>query len=411
MQTYVNALMIAARFFPLVAFVVTLPYIIVQYHRYGSILVLRMVFLYSFVLYIMCATLLTMLPTPATASDAVAQQQAPQYIPLSSIRGWLAATHFDLLSPSTWKGTFYNRLAFYILANVVMTVPLGMYLRYYFEFSFGKTVVITLGYSLILELIQLSGLFGLYPVAYRMFDVDDLLTNTLGGVIGYGLIKPFLKHLPSQQQLNSIALRKGQRVSFLRRMTAAAIDWLVVAGAAGTVAYFHLPFRRYLLSLSWKWRLVTAGMIYIGAVLFYFVVGEWVCGGRTLGKGITHLKTVDSQSGKKPRLWQVFLYDGFLYFGYPSLVVIAASLFMILVKKFVLESRIFTYGLLLMLLYGAVMMVAIISVTIRHKQLPHAALSRLNVISTLRGAPEPDAQAAAPEPEAATAAADRTEAG
>jgi glycopeptide antibiotics resistance protein len=38
--------------------------------------------------------------------------------------------------------------------------------------------------SLIIESAQLTGLFFIYPGSYRLFDVDDLITNTLGGFLG-----------------------------------------------------------------------------------------------------------------------------------------------------------------------------------------------------------------------------------
>lgn len=45
--------------------------------------------------------------------------------------------------------------------------------------------------SLFIESSQLSGFWGLYPCAYRQFDVNDLMTNTLGAmvvltIIGFG---------------------------------------------------------------------------------------------------------------------------------------------------------------------------------------------------------------------------------
>jgi hypothetical protein len=47
----------------------------------------------------------------------------------------------------------------------------------------GAAVLLGLGLSLLVELTQLTGIWGLYPCAYRQFDVDDLLLNT-GGVAG-----------------------------------------------------------------------------------------------------------------------------------------------------------------------------------------------------------------------------------
>lgn len=41
------------------------------------------------------------------------------------------------------------------------------------------------GLSLTVELTQLTGIWGLYPCAFRKFDVDDLLLNTLGVMLGF----------------------------------------------------------------------------------------------------------------------------------------------------------------------------------------------------------------------------------
>ncbi|EYD75069.1 hypothetical protein Rumeso_03397 [Rubellimicrobium mesophilum DSM 19309] len=42
-----------------------------------------------------------------------------------------------------------------------------------------------LGLSLAVELTQLTGTWGLYPCAYRKFDVDDLILNTVGVALGF----------------------------------------------------------------------------------------------------------------------------------------------------------------------------------------------------------------------------------
>lgn len=41
--------------------------------------------------------------------------------------------------------------------------------------------------SLTAELSQLTGLFGLYPCAYRYFETDDLILNSLGVLVGFVL--------------------------------------------------------------------------------------------------------------------------------------------------------------------------------------------------------------------------------
>ena len=69
-----------------------------------------------------------------------------------------------------------------IILNVVMTVPFGFLLpltRSQEKRTLRATVLMTLLLSLIIEVFQ--------PIINgdRSFDVTDLITNTLGGMIGY----------------------------------------------------------------------------------------------------------------------------------------------------------------------------------------------------------------------------------
>ena len=58
-----------------------------------------------------------------------------------------------------------------------MTMPFGVYLRYYFCYHWRKTLQLSFLLSLFFELTQLSGLYFVYPGSYRLFDVDDLIVN------------------------------------------------------------------------------------------------------------------------------------------------------------------------------------------------------------------------------------------
>jgi uncharacterized RDD family membrane protein YckC len=56
-------------------------------------------------------------------------------------------------------------------------------------------VPLAFGISLVLELSQITGLFGIYPCPYRYFDVDDLINNTAGATFGF-LLALLLRFLP-----------------------------------------------------------------------------------------------------------------------------------------------------------------------------------------------------------------------
>ena len=67
------------------------------------------------------------------------------------------------------------------ILNIILFVPLGFLLpAIWNEYrSLKKTFIIGLGLSLLIEILQIF--------TFRLTDVDDLITNTLGTVIGYFL--------------------------------------------------------------------------------------------------------------------------------------------------------------------------------------------------------------------------------
>lgn len=78
--------------------------------------------------------------------------------------------------------TSYHFLQF--LSNILLFIPFGFIARAVFKRSLPVTTLLAFAASLTIELTQLTGVWGLYACAYRIFDVDDLITNTAGGFIG-----------------------------------------------------------------------------------------------------------------------------------------------------------------------------------------------------------------------------------
>lgn len=71
-----------------------------------------------------------------------------------------------------------------VVLNVLLFVPLGYYVRQVLRRGVVVATVLGLATSLLIELTQLTGVWGLYRCAYRELDVDDLLVNTLGALAG-----------------------------------------------------------------------------------------------------------------------------------------------------------------------------------------------------------------------------------
>ncbi|MCG4777131.1 VanZ family protein [Eggerthella lenta] len=190
MNVYVSNILFAALSFPLIAFFITLPYMIYQYRRFGSIPWLRTLVVYSFAFYLLCAYFLVLLPLPEDRSAVVPYAQTPQLVPFNFVHGFLAETTFSPSDPSTWLAALRDPYVYEAFFNVLLLVPLGMYLRYYFRRTWWQTLAIGFLVTLSFETTQLTGLWGLYEHPYRLFDVDDLMLNTLGAMIGFWTVGP-----------------------------------------------------------------------------------------------------------------------------------------------------------------------------------------------------------------------------
>ena len=82
---YLNIIKVAFLTFPFLAMLITIPYIISQYRKYGSIHSLRTVIVYSFVLYLLTAYFMVILPLPSIESVKNLTTQTMQLIPFSFI--------------------------------------------------------------------------------------------------------------------------------------------------------------------------------------------------------------------------------------------------------------------------------------------------------------------------------------
>lgn len=74
-----------------------------------------------------------------------------------------------------------------IVGNIVMFIPLGVLLPLIYDRckSFKYIIKYSFITSLLIESLQLIICFILIKAPFRIFDINDLLLNTLGGIIGY----------------------------------------------------------------------------------------------------------------------------------------------------------------------------------------------------------------------------------
>lgn len=225
---YINSIKIAMLVFPVLAFFITLPYMIINYRKYGSINKLRTLILYSFILYLLTMYFLVILPLPDPDTVHTTYTQMLNLVPFTFIFDFLKESPFEISRPATWIMSIKDP-TFYVPAfNVLMLIPFGVYLRYYFKCSFKKTLLLTALLSLFFELTQLTGLYFLYPEPYRLADIDDIIQNTTGGCIGYALGALAMWLLPSRDEIDKEALKAGSQVSQIRIGLSLLIDTFIV---------------------------------------------------------------------------------------------------------------------------------------------------------------------------------------
>ena len=295
MGGYIEALEQAAILFPILAVLFTIPYIAWNYHKYGSVLSLRILIVYSFILYMLCAYCLVILPLPTGEAAANLSGHQAQLVPFTFLGDIARESDAVLSQPRTWLTVFNSNAFLTTLFNLFLTMPFGMYLRYFFRCGWKRTLVYSLLLSLFFELTQLSGLYFIYPGSYRLFDVDDLIVNTCGSMIGFVLARIAMRFLPSREELDRESFVRGRRVSLLRRIVAFIYDEIAYA------VLFIVVF------LIWTANFGTMSVwVYALIWLAYFALCPIVLRGQTIGHRLTKLRIV-SFSGGKARWYQYAL--------------------------------------------------------------------------------------------------------
>lgn len=274
---YIESIWTAVICFPLIAFVFTFPYMFYSYRKYGSFLGMRVFIFYTFMLYLLCAYCLVILPLPDESVVALRGGYSYSVMPFTFVK--------DILKEFIKsKSIFTNRAVVQVVFNVVMTIPFGMYLRYFFKCDLKKTILLGFLLSLFFELTQLTGLYFIYPYNYRLFDVDDLMLNTLGTYIGYLLVKPVLFILPDREKFIEASYEKGEKVGVVRRFGSYIVDYMVISSIV------------YLLDI--KSSYITYTFVLVSLIILEILFN------RTFGMFIFNVKLI-SEDGNKISVLQI----------------------------------------------------------------------------------------------------------
>lgn len=275
--TFSDSFLLAILAWPFVAMLMTLPVLVIQYRRYNHLIWHRVAGVYLFILYSLALVSFTLYPMPDNPTVFCQDYQlSPQLNPLAFIA--------DIREDGF-------RAILQITMNFIFFLPLGVFARLLLRWRLLAVLGVSLGVSLLIETAQLTGVFGAYPCSYRLFDIDDLIINTLGGVVGYVLAMV----LPQKELKHAEHSDVIRQAGLLRHLVAFLIDQ-AVAQFVTIITLLALYF-----TLGKDFATDVNQTIYIIMLVVIYGIGPLVAGGRSIGGFFTRLNHDDRMRSDKRR--------------------------------------------------------------------------------------------------------------
>lgn len=196
----------------MLAVLLLVPFVFRSYRRRGELGFWFTVLAFGALVYALALVAYTTLPIPAMDDAWCARYAAhPQWRPFQFVED-IKQYHTSLA---------HNPAVLQVVFNMALFVPLGAFVARWR----GPLVAVLAGFgtSLLIEITQGTGNWFLFPCAYRLFDVDDLMANTVGAAFGV-LLAPLVRRL-DRTELPADAPRP---VTTGRRLVGMLVDLVAV---------------------------------------------------------------------------------------------------------------------------------------------------------------------------------------
>ncbi|MGC4190556.1 MAG: VanZ family protein [Thermomicrobiales bacterium] len=206
----------------LLSVVLVVPMIAVQYRQWGTLSFSRLFLIFAFVLYLVAVPMYTLLPTglPVDRICELGTSPAPRLDAFRFIHDlrWAART----MAPREFVA---SALVQQIVLNVILFIPLGVFLRKLNRLPVWIVILMGFGLTVLIETTQLTGNWGLSPCPYRTFEIDDIILNTSGTIVGIAL-SPLLGIFPGVR-LQAADRTRVRPVTRTRRFIQLFCDWMI----------------------------------------------------------------------------------------------------------------------------------------------------------------------------------------
>jgi len=192
------------------------PFVAASYRRRGSLTLGRGLLWAAAVVYFWAIWTYTLLPLPDPETVRCAGVNLQPFGFVQDIRDSLAR------SGAGPRAALTDTAVLQVAFNVLLFAPLGFFVRALGSRGFLISTLSGLAVSAFVEFTQLTGVWGIYPCAYRVFDVDDLMANSLGALLGSLIALPFF----GRRRQPAPATTLAHPVTKPRRLLGMLCDWL-----------------------------------------------------------------------------------------------------------------------------------------------------------------------------------------
>lgn len=295
MSPYVFPVQTAFFIFVLIAMFLLVPWLIYGYRKDGFFSWSRFGVSFSFIFYLLAAYCLVILPFPTTRNTCAQQAADTVYynlVPFTFVKDIMKETPIIWSQPASYMGMIQGRAFLQVLFNVMLLMPLGVYIRYFWQKrSYWKQALLSgFGLSLFFEITQITGFYGFYDCPYRLFDVDDLLLNTSGTILGFFAAPILLALFPSRAsiQAKSEQILEQNKVYPVPQLLALIIDGVVVVFLSNLMSIFNWS----------STNVIVSALNTVIAMLFVFFFIPSLRDGKTPGSALMRFRYVNRETGE-----------------------------------------------------------------------------------------------------------------
>lgn len=303
---------------------ILIPILIRQYRKYGRLSRSRIFSSIAITLYITALLAYTLLPLPSgdTAQWCASYgYDGAQLVPFQFVSDIMTTT-----AGLSWVERLRSIAVLQVVFNVLLFIPLGAVLRRISGLGIFTATGVALMTSFVIEVTQLTGIYGLVGCSYRLADVDDLMLNTLGGFLGAILAPLLLGWVQSDDELEK-KRHTPRPITVWRRWMGMIFDWFIFF-TLSTVLTLAL---RITVALFTGVPLLDDPAFVLSEYLFgvalpvilVFLLPAWLGSGATIGQRVVWLEPVrQGQSLRLPRR----LLRGFISSGLFGIAVLMSSM-------------------------------------------------------------------------------------